>query len=64
MKDVVRQIDKAIDVLDQVRSMLWFEAQMNAAKHMSGTVRPVPLYAAVDSEIGDLQAWREREGGE
>lgn len=60
-EDTVRQIEKTLDVLRLVETSMLAEAEMNAAKHMAPTVRPVPLAAAVSSIIGDLEAWRKRE---
>ena len=57
MEDAKRQISKALDVLRQVETAMQAEAQMNAAKHMTTTIRPVPLCAAVSSAIVDLEAW-------
>ena len=56
-RDTQRQIEKALDVLRKVEKMMVAEAEMNATKHMADTVRPVPLAAAVSSEIVDLEAW-------
>lgn len=58
--DIIRQIDKALDVLRKVETMMKAEAEMNATKHLSDVVRPVPLAGAVSSLIGDFEAWRER----
>jgi hypothetical protein len=58
--DLIRQIDKGLDVLYKVESMMGSEAQMNATKHLADTVRPVPLAGAVSSLIGDYEAWRAR----
>lgn len=60
MEDSVRQIDKALDVLRLVEKSMQAEAEMNAAKHMSAVVRPVPLAGAVSSLVGDYEAWRRR----
>lgn len=60
-EDTVRQIDKGLDVLRKVESMMLAEAEMNATKHMADVVRPVPLAGAVSTLIGDYEAWRARE---
>lgn len=60
MNDTIRQIDKALDVLRKVERALVAEAEMNATKHLSDAVRPVPLAGAVSSLIGDYQAWKAR----
>jgi len=58
--DIIRQIDKTLDVLSKVEEMMNAEATMNAIKHLSNVVRPVPLVGMVSSLIGDLEAWRQR----
>jgi hypothetical protein len=58
--DDIRQIDKVMDVLQLVEKAMLAEAEMNATKHMSETVRPVPLAAAVSSLLVDLEGWRYR----
>lgn len=58
--DILRQIDKTLDVLTKVEKSMMAEAEMNATKHLADTVRPVPLAGAVSSCIGDLTAWRDR----
>lgn len=62
--DTIRQIEKTLDVLEKVESMMMAEAQMNATKHLAEVVRPVPLAALVSSQIGDLTAWKARMEGE
>jgi len=47
-------------VLSKVEEMMNAEATMNAIKHLSNVVRPVPLVGMVSSLIGDLEAWRQR----
>lgn len=59
-EDVLRQIDKGLDVLEKVEAMMVAEATMNATKHMSEQVRPVPLAGAVQALIADYRGWRER----
>lgn len=59
-EDVIRQIDKGLDVLEKVETMMMAEATMNATKHMSESVRPVPLAGAVSSLIDDYRSWRTR----
>lgn len=46
-EDIVRKLNQVMDVLTQVQQMMYSEATMNALKHMSSDVRPVPLYSAV-----------------
>lgn len=62
--DVVRQIDKGLDVLRKVEKAMMAEAEMNATKHMSDNVRPVPLAGAVSALIGDYEDWRARVAGD
>lgn len=47
LNDVIREFEKALDVLEQCERHFSAEAEMNAALHMSNTVRPAPLAAAV-----------------
>lgn len=58
--DTLRQIDKALDVLRKVEKMMLAEAEMNATKHMSENVHPVPLCGAVSALISDYENWRGR----
>lgn len=64
-EDYARQIAKAIDVLGSVNKMMEGEAQMNAAKHMSGRVLPNPLASAVGALATDLEQFlaRHNQGG-
>jgi len=57
--DLQRMLDKTLDVLGKVETAMNAEALMNATKHLSDTVRPVPLAAAVSTLIADLSATRE-----
>lgn len=59
-QNIIRQIDKGLDVLRLVERSMLAEAEMNATKHMSESVRPVPLAAAVSTLIADYEAWRSR----
>ena len=61
--DIVRQIDKALDVLRKVEKSMFAEAEMNAVKHLADVVRPVPLAGLVSSLIADYEGWRTREDG-
>jgi hypothetical protein len=63
-ENIIRQIDKTLDVLYKVETMMRAEAEMNATKHLADVVRPVPLAASVSSLIGDLEAWRQRESSD
>lgn len=58
--DTIRQIDKALDVLKKVETMMMAEAKMNATKHMNEQVHPVPLASAVSALIGDYEDWKAR----
>jgi len=54
-EDEKRQIEKALDVMYMVQKHFDHEAAMNAALHMSDTVRPAPLAAAVTAAVLDLE---------
>ena len=60
VRDVIRTVDKALDVLRKVDEMMEAEARMNAAKHMADVVRPNPLAAAVSTAIADLEMSKRR----
>lgn len=47
LADTIREFEKTLDVLEQCERHFSAEAEMNAALHMSNTVRPAPLAAAV-----------------
>jgi hypothetical protein len=53
--DERRQIEKALATMYRVRDHFDHEAAMNAALHMSDTVRPAPLAAAVAIAVLDLE---------
>jgi hypothetical protein len=53
--DERRQIEKALATMYRVRDHFDHEAAMNAALHMSDTVRPAPLAAAVAVAVLDLE---------
>lgn len=59
-EDTIRAMEKALDVLQMVERAMQAEAEMNAAKHMAPVVRPVPLAAAVSTQVADLQSTIER----
>jgi len=52
--DVVRELRKVADVLEKTHAHFNFKDEMNAALHMSDTVRPTPLASAVHSAWHDL----------
>lgn len=54
-EDERRQIEKVLSTLYRVRDHFDHEAAMNAALHMSDTVRPAPLAAAVGVAVIDLE---------
>lgn len=61
--DLVRQLKKAVDILDVVAIMMRAEAEMNAAKHLAGEVLPSPLCVRVQATRNDLaQSVRRYEG--
>ena len=45
--DLIRELEKIGDVLNAANTHFQSEAMMNAALHMSGSVRPAPLASAV-----------------
>lgn len=49
--DLIREIEKIRHVLALADRHFTAEAQMNAALHMSDTVRPAPLAAAVGTAL-------------
>lgn len=61
--DERRQVEKAIDVMRRARDHFDAEAKMNAALHMSDTVRPAPLAAAVAQAVIDLERLLETTDG-
>jgi hypothetical protein len=52
--DLARELGKILDVLAAVGQHLDAKDEMNAALHMSGTVRATPLAAAVGGATADL----------
>lgn len=54
-KDLLRQIEKALEVLISVDAMMEAEATMNAAKHLSTKIMPNPLASAVSTIVVDLK---------
>lgn len=60
VEDTRRQIAKTLDVLRRVEDVMLSEARMNVGKHMSETVHPTPLAAAVSATIRDLEFWDAR----
>lgn len=42
-EDIIREIQKAHDVMMKVEKYLYLQATANATLHMSETVRPAPL---------------------
>lgn len=53
--DEQRQVEKALQTLYRVRDHFDHEAAMNAALHMSDTVRPAPLASALAIAVIDLE---------
>lgn len=61
--DLIRELEKALDVLRACARHFNAEAEMNAALHMSEAVRPNPLTAAVNTAIaGGEQALARYQG--
>jgi hypothetical protein len=52
--NVVRELEKTLDLLRIVDRHFLAEADMNAALHMSTDVRPAPLAAAIHLHIAAL----------
>jgi len=52
--DLQRELEKIRDVVEKVDQHFTHEAAMNAALHMSETIRPAPLAMAVSSAKADL----------
>lgn len=48
-ENLARELQKILDVVMKVDEHLSFKDNMNAALHMSDTVRPTPLASAVNS---------------
>ena len=53
--DERRQVEKALATMYKVQEHFDHEAKMNAALHLSDTVRPAPLAAAVSVAVIDLE---------
>lgn len=53
--DLIRELEKALDVLKVCERHFSAEAEMNAALHMTDNVRPNPLAAAVYTAVGGLE---------
>lgn len=53
-QDLARELEKVLDTLGAVREHLVHKDQMNAALHMSRTVRLTPLAAAVSTSYQNL----------
>src|SRR5690606_16414448 len=60
VRDVIRTVDKALDVLRQVDERMEAEARMHGGKHMADVVRPNPLAAAVSTAIAELEMSKRR----
>ena len=54
-----RTIEKCQDVLRRCETHLGYQAQMNAALHMSDRVMYSPLHAAVESVLVGIEAYQE-----
>lgn len=54
-ENLVRELQKIADVVEQADRHFDAEAQMNAALHMSPIVRPAPLAIAVHNALFDLR---------
>ena len=53
--DLIRQLEKITDTVRMANIHFRAEAAMNAALHMSTTVRPAPLAEAVAIALDDLE---------
>lgn len=53
-EDMARQLGKVLDAVELAHKHFSAEADMNAALHMSATVRPAPLAVAIESARDDL----------
>lgn len=60
----LRDLQKVYDVVKSVETHLNAKDEMNAALHMSSTVRPTPLAAAVKGIRSDLERMMLEETGE
>jgi len=58
--DIIRELEKTLDVLRACDRHFTAEAEMNAALHMATTVRPAPLASAVSLHIVELEQSVER----
>lgn len=58
--DIIRELDKAIDIVALADEHFANEAKMNAALHMSAEVRPAPLASAITLTHANLKNLRER----
>lgn len=61
--NVIRELQKIADVLETAAKHFEAEAEMNAALHMSSTVRPAPLAMAVAGARDDAKRLIETMGG-
>lgn len=52
--DLIRELDKILDTIEGAEKHFRAEAEMNAALHMSDTVRPAPLSVAVGLAADNL----------
>lgn len=53
-EDLARQLSKVLDAVELAHIHFSAEAKMNAALHMSTTVRPAPLATAIEAALDDL----------
>lgn len=60
MDDLIRELEKALDVLRVCDRHFSAEAEMNAALHMTENVRPNPLAAAVSTAVAGAELALER----
>jgi len=58
--DLIRDLEKVSDALAAADRHFRAEAEMNAALHMSDTVRPAPLAAAVGTALFTIENVIER----
>lgn len=52
--DAVRELEKALDVLEACERHFTAEAEMNAALHLADKVRPAPLAARVSTAVAEV----------
>lgn len=58
-----RTLDKAQDVLTACREYFWYQAQMNAASHISNRVLYPPIYSAIESVLQGVETFKKTYAG-